>query len=79
MPLVVEQFLDFGDGQIGKLARQRSRHRNANTEEVVAGPVLSRTSLEEALQENGVVGISDFLEAAPHGGQCHRSDRGIQS
>jgi len=62
----VQQCFDVGDRKISELARQLSRRRNANAEEMIAGAVLTGSSLKESLQKQRVVGIAFFLKPAPN-------------
>jgi hypothetical protein len=67
---VVEQLLDVGKGKVGESASQRSRRRNANAEELVAFAVLSGPGLEEALEEDGVLGTTGVAEGVADGGEA---------
>jgi hypothetical protein len=68
----VQQLLDVADRKIGELAGERSRHRNANAQEMIALTVLTCASLEKALKKHGVLGVAGFLQPTPYGGHCHR-------
>src|SRR5262245_56831330 len=63
VPRLAEQRFDVAERQSTKLARDLSRFRHADAEELVAGAVLTRCGLEESLEDLRVGRISELTQA----------------